>query len=45
MKKGGCIVDENIIDNLEHGFGVGNGTPAEGWIDKAIKFWEQNMKK
>ena len=45
MKKGGCIVEEHIIDNLEHGFGVGRGTPAEGWIDKAVKFWEKNMKK
>ena len=45
MKKGGCIVEEHIIDNLKHGFGVGRGTPAEGWIDKAVKFWEKNMKK
>ena len=45
LKKSGCIVEEHIIDNLEHGFGVGKGTPAEGWIDKAVKFWEKNMKK
>jgi hypothetical protein len=45
MKKGGCIVEAHIIDNLRHGFGVGKGTPAEGWIETAIKFWEKNMKK
>ena len=45
LKKSGCIVEEHIIDNLEHGFGVGKGTPAEGWIDMAVKFWEKNMKK
>ena len=45
MKKGGCIVEEHIINNLKHGFGVGRGTKAEGWIDQAVKFWEKNMKK
>lgn len=44
MKKAGCIVEDHIIDNLEHGFGVGLNTPAEGWINKAINFWERNMK-
>ena len=44
MKKGGCTVEAHIIDNLKHGFGVGKGTPAEGWIETAIKFWEKNMK-
>ena len=44
MKKAGVIVEDLCIDNLEHGFGVGKGTPAEGWIDKAVKFWEKNMK-
>ncbi len=25
---------------LSHGFGLGTGTVAEGWIDEAIAFWE-----
>ena len=45
MKKEGVVVEDYYVDNLEHGFGVGKGTPAEGWIDKAVKFWEKNMKK
>ena len=45
MKKEGVTVEAMFIDNLEHGFGVGKGTPAERWIDKAVKFWEKNMKK
>ena len=45
MKKAGCIVEDHIINNLKHGFGVGKGTKAEGWIDQAVKFWEKNMKK
>ena len=27
---------------LRHGFGLGEGTVAEGWIDRAVSFWEQN---
>ena len=44
MKNAGCIVEDHIIDNLKHGFGVGKGTNAEGWIEWAVKFWEKNMK-
>ena len=29
--------------NLGHGFGLGSGTTAEGWINHAIKFWERHM--
>lgn len=31
----------HIYDGLSHGFGLGNGTVAEGWIDRAIRFWER----
>lgn len=27
---------------LGHGFGLGVGTIAEGWIDQAVAFWEKN---
>lgn len=26
---------------LGHGFGLGTGTVAEGWIDDAVAFWER----
>ena len=29
---------------LEHGFGLGVGTTADGWIDEAVAFWEKQMK-
>ena len=32
------------FSGLPHGFGLGDGTVAEGWIDRAIAFWEQNTK-
>ena len=28
---------------LPHGFGLGTGTVAEGWIDDAVAFWEDQM--
>ncbi len=28
---------------LRHGFGLGTGTAAEGWIDDAVAFWEAQM--
>ena len=28
---------------LSHGFGLGTGTVAEGWIENAIAFWEKHM--
>lgn len=29
---------------LGHGFGIGTGTVAEGWINKAVAFWEKQIK-
>lgn len=33
-----------VFDGLRHGFGLGEGTVAEGWIDRAVSFWERNEK-
>ena len=30
---------------LGHGFGLGTGTVAEGWIDDAVDFWETQIDK
>lgn len=30
---------------LGHGFGLGTGTAAEGWIDDAVAFWERQMDR
>ena len=29
---------------LGHGFGLGTGTSAEGWLDLAVQFWENQME-
>lgn len=28
---------------LRHGFGIGTGTVAEGWVEEAVAFWEKQM--
>ena len=44
LKRAGVNVEIHTPKYAEHGFGVGNGTSAEGWIQKAVRFWERNMK-
>ena len=34
-----------VFDGLPHGFGLGIGTAAEGWLDNAVRFWERNMSE
>ena len=34
-----------VFPGLSHGFGLGTGTVAEGWIKNAVSFWERNMKE
>lgn len=43
LRKMGVRVEFHTLNGAEHGFAVGNGTPAEGWIKKAVDFWEMNM--
>ncbi len=44
MKENGTNTKIEVFEGLPHGFGLGEGTKAEGWIDNAIKFWEENIK-
>ena len=38
----GIPAEFHLYPNLRHGFGLGIGTSAEGWIDGAVRFWEAN---
>lgn len=40
----GIPTEFHVYEGLPHGFGLGTGTVAEGWIDDAVKFWERQMK-
>ncbi|MCX7787818.1 MAG: alpha/beta hydrolase [Spirochaetes bacterium] len=43
MQEIGIDATLRIYPGLGHGFGLGIGTPAEGWIEEAIRFWETHM--
>lgn len=43
IKRNGTNAEIEIFKGLPHGFGLGIGTVAEGWIDHAVSFWEENM--
>jgi acetyl esterase/lipase len=45
LRQAGTVVEYHKYKNLGHGFGLGTGTSAEGWIDDAIRFWERSTKK
>lgn len=40
----GTNAEIEVFDGLPHGFGLGEGSVAEGWIDNAVRFWEENME-
>jgi acetyl esterase/lipase len=40
LRRTGTAVEYRKYPNLSHGFGLGKGTSAEGWIFEAIWFWE-----
>lgn len=44
IKANGTDAEILVFKGLHHGFGLGEGTVAEGWMDKAVEFWERQMK-
>ena len=45
LRQAGTEVEYHKYPNLGHGFGLGTGTSADGWINDAIRFWEKFTKK
>jgi acetyl esterase/lipase len=45
LRQAGTEVEYHKYKNLGHGFGLGTGTSAQGWIDDAIRFWEKFTRK
>lgn len=43
LKSCGIPTEFHVYSGLWHGFGIGTGTVAEGWLDDAVKFWEKQM--
>ncbi len=45
LRNAGIEVEYRKYKHAGHGFGLGIGTDAEGWIDYAISFWEKHIKR
>lgn len=44
LRKTGTEVEFHRYSGLGHGFGPGTGTSAEGWLDRAMRFWEKTTR-
>ena len=44
LRKAGTEVEFHQFSGLGHGFGLGSATSAEGWVRRAIQFWERTMR-
>lgn len=45
LDRDGIDTEFHAYPDLGHGFGLGLGTSAEGWIDDAVAFWEQHLQQ
>jgi acetyl esterase/lipase len=43
LKRSGVKVEYHRFKRAGHGFGTGVGTDAEGWVDDAARFWQDNL--
>lgn len=43
MSSLGIDTEFHVYEGLRHGFGIGTGTVAEGWVDDAVRFWEKQF--
>jgi acetyl esterase/lipase len=44
LRKAGTDVEFHRYDGVGHGFGLGTDTSAEGWLDRAVQFWEKSIR-
>jgi acetyl esterase/lipase len=45
LHNAGVEVEYRRYRTAGHGFGLGTGTDAEGWLSHAVRFWEKNLVK
>lgn len=43
LRGAGVDVEFHKFQSAGHGFGVGTGTDAEGWMDDAVRFWKRHI--
>jgi acetyl esterase/lipase len=45
LRNAGVEVEYRRYRTAGHGFGLGTGTDAEGWLGHAVRFWEKHLAK
>ena len=45
LRSSGAEVEYRTFPGVGHGFGLGIGTSAEGWIEEAIRFWIRHQSR
>jgi acetyl esterase/lipase len=45
LRNAGVEVEYRRYQTAGHGFGLGTGTDAEGWLDLAVSFWKTHIKE
>jgi acetyl esterase/lipase len=44
LRNAGVDVEYHRYESAGHGFGLGTGTDAEGWLDLAVHFWQSHIE-
>lgn len=44
IRRNGTDAEIEIFPGLPHGFGLGTGTVAEGWLGRATNFWKEHTE-
>jgi len=45
LRNAGVDVEYLRYQSAGHGFGLGTGTDAEGWLDLALRFWQRHINE
>jgi len=45
LRNAGIDVEYRRYESAGHGFGLGTGTDAEGWVDLAVCFWKRHIRE
>ncbi|MGE5238905.1 MAG: alpha/beta hydrolase [Chloroflexota bacterium] len=45
LRNAGVEIEYRRYRTAGHGFGLGTGTDAEGWLDHAVRFWEKHLSE
>lgn len=45
LRDAGVVIEYRRYRTAGHGFGLGTGTDAEGWLDLAVHFWKKHLNQ